>query len=242
MLAPATREAPLFGLVLCGGESQRMGSDKALLPLEGRSLLERAIACLEPVCEEVWLGSGPSPRYVALGHRELLDRRKRGSGPLAALEAGLFELRARGRGGYLALLACDMPGASTALVRELARRAQSEDLDRCALAGERGLEPLCAVYSDALLESVRAALDAGDPRMSAIEGFPARHAALPRCATLASADPLVFRNLNTPAELEAARAWAPPMHASRAWSSPCSRASRACARSSRRRSPRARAR
>jgi len=206
MLAPALRDAPLFGLVLCGGESQRMGRDKALLPLHGRSLLEGALAVLEPLCEEVWFASGPVPRYVALGRLELCDRRPRGSGPLAALEAGLIALRARGRGGYLALLACDMPGASSALFRELAARAQSEGLDRCALAGARGLEPLCAVYSDALLENVTAALDAGDFRMRALERFPARHGALPRCAELELSDSALFRNLNTPADLEAARA------------------------------------
>jgi molybdenum cofactor guanylyltransferase len=205
MLARATRDAPVCGLVLCGGQSQRMGQDKALLELGGRSLLERALAELEPVCEEVWLASGPAPRYVRLGRREVLDRRPRGSGPLAALEAGLCELRARGERGWLALLACDMPGADRELFRELLARAQGEQLDLAGLCGARGQEPLAAVYSAALLESVRAALDAGERRMNSPARFAARHGALPRCAWIERPDGPCFRNLNTPADLEAAR-------------------------------------
>jgi molybdopterin-guanine dinucleotide biosynthesis protein A len=206
MLAPATADAPVFGLVLCGGESQRMGRDKALLELRGRSLLERAIGELEPICREVWLASGPSPRYLQLGRLEILDRRARGTGPLAALEAGLVALRAQSERGWLALLACDMPGAGTALFRELLARVQREDLDACGLSGARGPEPLAAVYSAALLESVGAALDAGERKMTSPERFPARHGALPRYAWNARAEAELFRNLNTPAELEAARA------------------------------------
>lgn len=206
MLAPATAPVPVFGLVLCGGESQRMGRDKALLELRGRSLLEGALAELEPLCEEVWLASGPSPRYLQLGRLELLDRRPRGTGPLAALEAGLVALRGRCERGWLLLLACDMPGACTALFRELLERAAREGLDLCGLAGERGPEPLACVYSSDLLESVQAALESGERRMSSPERFPARHGALPRCAWQARAEPALFRNLNTPADLEAARA------------------------------------
>jgi len=206
MLAPATLDAPVFGLVLCGGESRRMGRDKALLELRGRSLLEGAIAALEPLCREVWLASGPEPRYLQLGRLEILDRRARGTGPLAALEAGLMALRARSERGWLLLLACDMPGAEPALFRELLARAQRENLELCGLCSERGPEPLAAVYSADLLESVSAALDAGERKMTSHERFPARHAALPRIAWQAHEEPALFRNLNTMADLEAARA------------------------------------
>ena len=206
MPAPATHDAPVFGLVLCGGESQRMGRDKAVLELRGRSLLEGAIAALEPLCQDVWLASGQSPRYLQLGRLEILDRRVRGTGPLAALEAGLIALRARCERGWLLLLACDMPGAGVALFRELLAQARREELDACGLSGERGPEPLAAIYSAALLESVSAALDAGEPKMTSPERFLARHGALPRVAWQARAEPALFRNLNTPADLEAARA------------------------------------
>ena len=206
MPAPATHDAPVFGLVLCGGESQRMGRDKAVLELRGRSLLEGAIAALEPLCQDVWLASGPAPRYLPLGRLEILDRRARGTGPLAALEAGLITLRARGERGWLLLLACDMPGAGTELFRDLLAHAQHESLDQCGLSSARGPEPLAAVYSAALLESVSAALDAGERKMTSPGRFPAQHGALPRVAWQARVEPALFRNLNTPADLEAARA------------------------------------
>jgi len=205
MLAPATHDAPVYGLVLCGGESQRMGRDKALLDLRGRSLLEGAIAALEPLCREVWLASGPAPRYLQLGRLEILDRRPRGSGPLAALEAGLGMLRARCERGWLLLLACDMPGVTTGLYRELLAHAQREGLDLVGLAGARGPEPLAAVYSAAMLESVRAALDSGERKMTSHERFPASHGALPRLAWQSHGESKLFFNLNTPAELAEAR-------------------------------------
>lgn len=205
MLAPATRDAPVCGLVLCGGESRRMGRDKALLELGGQSLLEGAITRLEPLCDEVWLASGARPRYVRLGRREVLDRRPPGTGPLAALEAGLWELRARGEHGWLLLLACDMPGADAALFGQLLEQARREELDSCGLSGARGPEPLAAVYSAALLESVTAALDAGECKMTSHARHSARHGAPPRCAWVERRDEPLFRNLNTPADLEASR-------------------------------------
>ena len=45
----------LFGAVFCGGESRRMGRDKARIELRGRSLLQRAIDSLSPACASVWL-------------------------------------------------------------------------------------------------------------------------------------------------------------------------------------------
>ncbi len=204
MLASATREEPVYGLVLCGGESRRMGRDKAQVEFGGRTLLERAFATLESVCDEVWLASGPAPRYVALGRREVLDHRPAGSGPLAGVEAGLWALRARAEEGWLVALACDMPGVDEPLVRGLLQRAGDERLDLLCLASERGPEPLAGVWSGRMLESVRAALDAGDAKMTAPARFATRLGAAPRVGWQ-PAEERTIRNLNTPADLEGAR-------------------------------------
>ncbi len=170
-----------------------MGVDKALLvDAQGRSMLERARLCLAPLASEVLLACGPAPRYGELGLELVLDRRPDG-GPLGALEASLERSETR----WLAVLACDMPRATTETLTQLLERAQADDLDICSLATQAGVEPLCAVYSRACLEPVRAALDCGERRMVSF------HASLSngRGLRIARFNPGVCdvaHNLNTP--------------------------------------------
>lgn len=205
MLRGASGDEPVLGLVLCGGESRRMGRDKARVELGGRTLLERAFGVLEPLCDEVLLASGPAPRYLEFGRQEVLDRRPPGSGALAGIEAGLWSLRGRAAQGWLLVLACDMPGVDTALLGRLLGRARAERLDLVLLESERGPEPLAGVWSAVLLESVRASLDAGEAKLTAPLGFAAHGGSLPRVGW-ERVELARVRNLNTPADLEGALA------------------------------------
>ena len=183
------------GVVFCGGRSRRMGVDKALLVDDaGRSLLQRACATLAPLADELMLACGPSPRYGELGLTLVLDRRQDG-GPLAGLEAALECARTH----WLAVLACDMPRASTATLAALLLEAERADLDACWLATPAGVEPLCAVYSRACLEPVRAALEAGERRMIAFHEYPVSGRAL-RLAGMDLRGVDLASNLNTPAD------------------------------------------
>ncbi|HUR28293.1 MAG TPA: molybdenum cofactor guanylyltransferase [Planctomycetota bacterium] len=186
------------GVVFCGGKSSRMGEDKALLRGEdGRSMLERACATLRPLVGEVWLACGPRARYGELGLTLVLDRREDG-GPLAGLEAVLERATTR----WVAVLACDMPRVATAHVQRLLEHAHEADLDACWMETEAGAEPLCAVYSRACLEPVRAALDAGERRMIAFHARPSAGRAL-RLAGLRPREDGLTQNLNTPSDWKA---------------------------------------
>ena len=90
------------GVVFCGGRSVRMGSDKALLELEGRSLLEHAVDTLRELTPHVFLATGPAERYAELGLERVLDKTG-GAGPLAGLAAALEHACARGSRWLLAL-------------------------------------------------------------------------------------------------------------------------------------------
>ena len=104
----------VFGLVLCGGASRRMGTDKARLELGERTLIEHALECLRPIVERTLLACGSQPRHAELGHMLVLDRAP-ALGPLAGLEAGLSAAReSAGANAVVCMLACDMPFASTA--------------------------------------------------------------------------------------------------------------------------------
>jgi molybdopterin-guanine dinucleotide biosynthesis protein A len=202
------------GVVVCGGASRRMGRDKATIDLAGRTLLERAVAALTPSVDAVLLATGAEPRYAQLGLGCVLDRAP-GAGPLAGLEAALAAAlaadsaaRAPAVGARVAVLAVDMPGVDSALVAALCERAERDDADALLLATESGVEPLCGVYHVRVLPAVRAALDAGERRMTAFTAHPLADGRRPRIETL---DPRALGaahatlNVNDPRDLAAAR-------------------------------------
>jgi len=197
----ATARAGVAGLLLCGGESRRMGRDKARLAFEGRPLAHWPLASLREVADEVLLASGKGPRYGDFGHREVFDPVPDG-GPLAGLAAGLGATTRE----WLVVLACDMPRVEPDLLRALVARARETGADVCLAKGENGAEPLCGVYRRTCLRPVEAALAAGERRMVAFWHYPRAdggrvHVASATASELSAAsNPAV--NVNTPEDLE----------------------------------------
>lgn len=195
-------QASVGGVLICGGRSRRMGRDKALLEVDGRTMIQRAAQLLGGTCSELLLACGPEPRYGDLGFPLVLDGEPDG-GPLAGICAGLKAIT----GSHAMVLACDMPHMTRALVESLQREALDRDLDVCYLATERGVEPLCAVYSRRCVPAMEAALSQG---VRKVTGFLQEG---PRALRVGQVDleprarlgnPLC--NVNTPADLDEARA------------------------------------
>ena len=138
--AGSSPSLPMAGLVLCGGESSRMGFDKALLEIDGRPLAVVLADRLAEVCAPVLLASGWPGRFGDLGYAEV-DDEVLYAGPLAGIVAGL---RASDQ-ELLAVVAVDMPAANPILLRYLADRIENQEA--VVPAGPRGLEPAHAVYS-----------------------------------------------------------------------------------------------
>lgn len=149
-------------VLLCGGESRRMGQDKARLELAGRTLLERVIDTLNDLDAPIVLATGPTDRYAELGVERVLDAPGH-VGPAAGLLAAI-EQRTADR--YV-LVACDMPRLDARLLDALVERAQADDLDVCFFESETGREPLCAVYSHRILDLLQAAQAEGNRRVTA---------------------------------------------------------------------------
>lgn len=147
--------AALAGVILCGGRSRRMGVDKATITFDGSTLLERALARLDEVCDPVLIAGGDAPRTVA-GRRSVVDVVP-GAGPLSGLVAALRASPHR----LLAVVAVDLPWVDPRLIRLLAERIGDCDVAVCETAN--GLEPLHAVYSTSILGAAETAL-AGDDR------------------------------------------------------------------------------
>lgn len=183
---------PIEGFVLCGGESRRMGRDKALLEINGRPLVEHVAGIIRFVTERVTL-VGPRNRYEQLGFPVIEDA-YRGLGPLSGIVAALEHT-----GSPRALIvACDLARLDRDFVLQLCRKSmESNGFD--AWVGEhpeRGIEPLCGVYHVRTLDRLRGYLSANRLKMRDILGEM-------RIEQVRAEDGAVFGNVNTPADYEA---------------------------------------
>ena len=184
----------VVGFVVAGGESQRMGRDKALLPWGGKDLLDHALARLRAVAGDVRILCGAERRYLERGLPVEPDVTS-GAGPLGGILTGLAA--APGRPGLF--LAVDLPQVPVALLAHLVERA--EGWDAVVPVSPRGPEPLCAVYGPGCREPIRRRVAAGDFKMTAF--WPEVRVLHLDPDELASfGDPaFLFRNLNTPGDL-----------------------------------------
>ena len=147
------------GLLLTGGGSRRMGTDKARLVVGGRRLAERAAEVLEEVCHTI-IEVGPGVSGLPAVRED-----PPGAGPLAALGAGAAELARRGHSGPVLLLAVDMPFVDGRLLAFL--RDRLGPATAVPLAGGQP-QPLCARYGPEALAAVPSLLAAGERSLRAL--------------------------------------------------------------------------
>jgi molybdenum cofactor guanylyltransferase len=189
-------DAPLYGLVLAGGRSTRMGEDKAALAYGGRTQLERAMALLVAHVERAWVSVRTEQQAdpVRAQFAQIADR-DGDVGPVAGI---LAAQQAHPQAAWL-VLACDLPLLDEATLAQLVAARSPRGLATAYRSNHDGLpEPLCAIYepaSHALLEAyVRSGRNC--PRKFLIE-VAAR--------LIDEPNPRALDNINTPQEYGAAR-------------------------------------
>ncbi len=184
--------------VLAGGHSSRMGTDKAFVELEGRPLLTRMLALASAVAAEVCI-VGSKSKFGAHGH--VIEDEFPNHGPLGGIHAALAS-----SGTDLNLvLAVDMPFVEVRFLQYLLQEAAVKESATITLARAEGnWQPLCAVYRRSFLRVANDALRQGknkiDPLFSKVELRIIDERELIKQSFL----PSMFRNLNTPAELQQA--------------------------------------
>jgi len=152
------------GLVLAGGQASRMGRDKALVRLCGRTLLERAVQAVRRA------GGAPlivGARRPAAGVEDVRwedesDGTGERAGPLPALRHGLTSCGTR----VAVALACDLPLVPAALLRFMAAEANGHDAVVPRAAGE--MQVLAAAYTVACLPAMTRHLASGS---GSVHGF-----------------------------------------------------------------------
>jgi molybdopterin-guanine dinucleotide biosynthesis protein A len=192
-------------VIQAGGESRRMGQDKALVLFLGQPLIERIIQRLAPIAGEI---------RVTTNHRESLEFLKVSLDsdlwPERSSLAGLYTAVAGARCPFVGVVACDMPFASPALLQAEAELLLTGSYDVVIPQGSQGLEPLHTLYrKETCLPAIQAALEAGEKKM--IAWFPSVKVKVLGPEEVRPYDPqgIAFININTPDELHRAEemAW-----------------------------------
>ena len=188
-----TTHHDLTAFVLAGGQSTRMGRDKALLEFEGRTLLEHAIELCSRVAPEVKI-VGPRELYGRFG--DVVEDIFPGRGPLGGIHAALSSSRSE----LNLALAVDVPFVTAELLNYLVNTARDAGTLVTVPLANGGYQPLCAVYRRNFADRAERALQAGRNKIDPLftpeatrvvseedlrrHGFPAK----------------LFVNLNTPEE------------------------------------------
>ena len=194
--------------VQAGGESRRMGQDKALMPFLGRPLIQRVVDRLTPIADEVIVTTNRPEDYRFLS-LSLFPDLKPGRGALGGLYTALSSATCEA----VAVVACDMPFASPALLEAANRLMVQEGTDVVIPDSGDGLEPLHAVYRRATcLPAIESAIDADQWRL--ISWFPQVKVRILQPDEIEPYDPsgLAFWNLNTPEEFVEAEQRANPQN------------------------------
>lgn len=176
---------PVSLIVLAGGKSLRMKTDKASLPLPGGTLVERVLAQVEGLFDEVLISVSRDQVKAFPGRRTVVDGAE-GLGPMAGILAGLKAARNK----TCAVLACDIPDIDVRLLASLIRKADGRDIV-VPVTPEGFLEPLFAVYSRRLVPLIEGSLRVGEYSV-----LPLIESA--RTLKVRTGKKVPIRNLNTP--------------------------------------------
>src|SRR4051812_25563620 len=144
--------------ILAGGRARRYGgADKAALAVGGARIIDRQLAALSGVAEDIRIVANDPARYAALGLRVIPDAIA-DVGPLGGIYSALLDARH----DPVIVLACDLPFVTAALLeRLLIERGSGEEIDAVVPRSARGLEPLCAVYHRRCAAAAKARIDRG---------------------------------------------------------------------------------
>ena len=190
---------PATAIVMAGGESCRMGTDKSMLPIKGQSIIETICEQLRGSFDEILISANEVDKFAFLGFKVVPDKVPE-QGPLmgiaSALDASTNE--------FNFVVACDIPKINLAYVNRMLTEAIESRADivipvtgksaKGRLTAEK-YEPLFAIYCKRILEAIHKTLSSGKHKI--IDVFP-----LCRVKHIEMDDTDWLINLNTIAEYE----------------------------------------
>jgi len=184
--------------VLAGGKSRRMGSDKALLELAGRPLIEHMLELARSVCSQVCVVGDPE-KFSRLA--PAIPDLYAGQGPLSGIHAALTHSETN----LNLILGVDLPFLEADFLSYLISQSRTWGGVVTVPVADGFVQTLCAVYRREFAEFAGRALRAGQNKVDAI--FPQTSVRQLFEEELAKAGfgPKMFRNVNTPEDWQLAQ-------------------------------------
>jgi molybdopterin-guanine dinucleotide biosynthesis protein A len=180
-------------VILAGGASTRMKSNKALLPYRGERFIERIHRQMASIFREIIVVTNTPETYRFLTCRTVPDLYP-AMCSLAGIQTGLAHCGTP----YIFVAGCDMPYLNEALIRQIVSLADENDVIIPESPG--GLEPLHALYGKGCLPAMERNLSEGKRKI--IDCFDGLKVTVVSCKEVTAIDPAFrsFRNINTPEE------------------------------------------
>jgi molybdopterin-guanine dinucleotide biosynthesis protein A len=198
------RHIEVTSIILAGGRNLRLGSNKALETIGGKSLIERVVERVKLVSTRTLIVTSPGqPALPVAGEVEFLVDLYPGKGPLGGIYTGLLASPS----SHSIVVACDMPFLNIELLRYMIQL--SRGFDAVVPRLEKGkVEPLHAIYSKDCLDNMKTRLEHNQLRVARfLNTVRVRYVEKAECQRL---DPqlLTFFNINCQSDLDRAIALA----------------------------------
>ncbi|MEP0266621.1 molybdenum cofactor guanylyltransferase [Dokdonia sp.] len=153
-----THKANITGIILSGGKSSRMGTDKGFVTWRDKLFVQHSIDALKPIVHEIIIVSD-YPKYDTLGYKRVEDSIPE-AGPLSGLYSGLKESNTE----LNLVLSCDVPLITSDILEELiARYRKGTTAVVCEVS--TNIMPLVALYNKNCYKVCESLLQSGERRM-----------------------------------------------------------------------------
>lgn len=184
----------ITGVVLTGGKSSRMGTDKGLKLIDEKPMVQWLIDLLKPLCDEVVI-SANSIEYQKFGYTCVSDK-VTDVGPIG----GMFTVMNTFKSDYYFFVSCDIPKASSELGKRLLGQISNKEVVVPQHSGGK-TEPLFGVYRFDVRNKLKKQIDRKNYKLMDL---------LHECNTyyyevpdnLMQKEPNMFKNYNTPKDFE----------------------------------------
>ncbi|GAA0611243.1 molybdenum cofactor guanylyltransferase [Virgibacillus siamensis] len=141
-----------FGIILSGGKSSRMGTDKSLLPLGNKLVIEHIATKMKGITSQQAIITNTPEKYAFLNMEKYSDRHP-GKGPLAGLESALYHIDAP----VFVCAACDMPYISAEVYNRLLH--ELGHYDAVVPVYNKRIHPLSGIYTRGILPLIQQQLE-----------------------------------------------------------------------------------
>lgn len=181
----------ITGVVLAGGKSSRMGTDKGVLLVNGKSMVDSIIGVLAPLVNDILIiANGTNYNYLPY---TIYPDRVKDSGPMG----GIYTALSHSKTNKNMVLSCDMPFITAGIIEVLINHPTESDIV-VPIHGNQ-IEPLCAIYDKGCIEKMGWLIE--NKELKLINAF--KHFNVQKIIFEENKlNGHCFTNINTPAEYE----------------------------------------